>query len=111
MDHHTQPDHHTLLVAILRAVVDTHPLQRSPELPWQLSIVTDRYACLWDAREDSSQAIAEAISGQFATVVAAVSTPLVGILVESDDIEDAAAMLTASYGAATGAPPDAEHPF
>lgn len=65
MDHHTPIEARTLLVAILRAVVDTHPLQRSPELPWQLSIVTDRYACLWDAREESSQAIAEAISGQF----------------------------------------------
>lgn len=111
MDHHTPIEAPALLVAILRAIVDTHPLERMPELPWQISIVTERHACLWDARDDSSQAIAEAISGQFGTVVAAVSAPLVGVLIESDDIEEAAPMLTASYGAATGAPPDAEHPF
>jgi|JI7StandDraft_1071085.scaffolds.fasta_scaffold481852_1 hypothetical protein len=106
MTHYT-----TLLAVILRSIVDTHPLKRTPILPWQLSIVEFDLVCLWDAREEASQAIAEAIASQNGEVVAATSTPLVGVLVSSDNIEELAAKLTASYGAATGGKTDAEHPF
>lgn len=99
-----------LLASLLNAIVDTYPLDRKPELPIQVSVISPTLVFLWDAREDAHEAIAAAVASELGTVQASAPEPLVGVLLEAEDADHAAGILRATYPIAIGLA-DGEPPF
>jgi excisionase family DNA binding protein len=95
---------------LVSVLADRTLLEPEPVIHWQVSVVAPRLVLLWDSRPEASDGMAEAIAGQFGTARAAAAEPVVAVLVEADDAEDAARMLRPQYAQAS-AESEPENPF